>query len=190
MSGAESLKSETPDPSVKSSFRERFMAWWEGYEPPTTRLKAPAPTHEVHYEVEKQQWETTRLRLIQEVWGEGFSSPGGTDHILEMVKLFALDPAMSVIDLGAGLGGATRAMCESFGVWVNGFEADNDLAEAAQALSHKAGLAKRASITVFDSETFTRKAKSADCVFSKEFMYTVEDKKEFLTVYMNSLEKQ
>lgn len=183
MSGAASPKVQTRDPSAKLSFRERFMAWWEGYEPPTPAAppRKATPTHEVRYEVPEQRWETTRLRLVQEVWGEGFSSPGGAEHVVDMVKFFGLDPAMSVLDLGAGLGGATRTMCESFGVWVNGLEADKNLAEAAHALSHKAGLAKRASIAAFNPETFSRKAKSADCVFSKEFMYTVKDKKEFLT---------
>ncbi len=181
MSGAASLKAEPNDPNAKQSFRERLTAWWEGYEPLSApKPKAPGPTHEVRYEAEKQRWETTRLRLVQDVWGEGFSSPGGLEYVMSMVKFFGLDPAMSVIDLGAGLGGATRAMCENFGVWVNGFEADANLAEAANALSLKAGLAKRASVVAFDPGTFTHKAKSADCVFSKEFMYTVEDKKEFL----------
>lgn len=182
MSGAASPKVEMRDPSAKASFRERIMAWWEGYEPPVAPAPGPkAPTHEVRYETEKQTWETTRLSLVQEVWGEGFSSPGGAEHVVDMIKFFGLDPAMSVLDLGAGLGGATRTMCESFGVWVNGFETDKALAEAAHALSHKAGLAKRASIAAFDPETFTQKAKSADCVFSKEFMYTVKEKKELLT---------
>lgn len=182
MSGVASLKTQSDDPGQKISFRERFMAWWEGYEPlaPEPRPKKVRPTHEVRYDAPEQRWETTRLRLVQDVWGEGFSSPGGAEHVADMVKFFGLNPAMSVLDIGAGLGGATRTMCENFGVWVNGFEADKNLAEAANALSHKAGLAKRASITHFDPETFTRKAKSADCVFSKEFLYTVADKPEFL----------
>jgi len=158
------------------------MAWWEGYEPPSaSQPRAPKPTHEVRYEVDQQQWETTRLRLVQDVWGEGFNTPGGAEHVLNMVKFFGLDPAMSVIDIGAGLGGATRTMCESFGVWVNGFEADKGLAEAAMALSVKAGMAKKASVAAFDPETFTLKAKSADCIFSKECLYTVQDKKAFLS---------
>lgn len=181
MSGAASLKALPSEPSAKLSFRERLMAWWEGYEPQSApKPKVHVPTHEVRYEAPQQRWETMRLRLVQDVWGEGFSSPGGVEHVMNMVKFFGLDPAMSVIDLGAGLGGATRAMCESFGVWVNGFEADANLAEAANALSLKAGLAKRASVVAFDPATFTRKAKSADCVFSKEFLYSVKDKKEFL----------
>ncbi len=182
MAGAASAKAQPTDPSAKISFRERFMAWWEGYEPGRARARpeAPKPTHEVRYETEQQRWETTRLRLVQEVWGEGFSSPGGAEYVMNMVKFFGLDPAMSVLDLGAGLGGATRTMCENFGVWVNGFEVDPGLAEAANALSHMAGMGKRASVSTFDPETFTLKAKSADCVFSKEFLFTVKDKKEFL----------
>ncbi|MHA1600000.1 MAG: methyltransferase domain-containing protein [Alphaproteobacteria bacterium] len=183
MSSAASLKAESSDPSAKISFRERFMAWWDGFDSPghsAPRLKVRTPTHEVRYETPEQRWETTRLRLVQDVWGEGFSSPGGAEHVAEMVKFFGLNPAMSVLDLGAGLGGATRTMCENYGVWVNGFEADENLAEAANSLSLKAGLAKRASIVAFDPDTFTGKAKSADCVFSKEFLYTVKDKQEFL----------
>jgi cyclopropane fatty-acyl-phospholipid synthase-like methyltransferase len=182
MSAATSAKPPASDPDTKLSFRERFMAWWEGYEPPSTsQPRAPKPTHEVRYEVDQQEWETTRLRLVQDVWGDGFNTPGGAEHVLNMVKFFGLDPAMSVIDIGAGLGGATRTMCESFGVWVNGFEADKGLAEAAMALSVKAGMAKKASVAAFDPETFTLKAKSADCIFSKECLYTIQDKKAFLS---------
>ncbi|HEY5598091.1 MAG TPA: methyltransferase domain-containing protein [Kiloniellales bacterium] len=181
MSGAASPKVQTREPAAKMSFRERFMAWWDGYELPAVgKPVTPRPTHDVRYEAQQQGWETARLRLVQDVWGEGFSSPGGAEHVLNMVKFFGLDPAMSVVDIGAGLGGATRTMCEGFGVWVNGYEADKDLAEAAMALSVKAGMAKRASIVPFDPDNFTHKQKSADCVFSKEFLYTVKDKKEFL----------
>ncbi len=158
-----------------ASFRERFMAWWEGLEP-TPSAEGPPPPRNPRYEVPQQHWETARLRLIQEVWGEGFSSPGGAELILNMVKLFGLDPAMSVLDLGAGLGGGARTMADGFGVWVNGLEADAQLAEAGMAVSTKAGLAKRAPIQTFDPENLDGKPKSVDCVFSKEFLYRVKDK--------------
>lgn len=185
MSAAVSAKARATDPDTKLSFRERFKAWWEGFEPAPSAVPlklAPKPTHEVRYAADQQRWETARLRLVQEVWGEGFSNPGGAEHVLSMVKFFGLDPAMSVLDIGAGLGGAARTMCESFGVWVNGYEADKGLAEAAMALSVKAGMAKKASIAPFDPEAFTLKVKSADCVFSQEYLYTVKDKKEFLAI--------
>ncbi len=168
----------------KGLLRDRVKAWWEGYElieqGPQRRAMDHGLDHDVRYEQADEFWETARLRLVQEVWGEGFSSPGGTDYILNMIKFFGLDPAHSVLDLGAGLGGASRTVCERFGVWVTGLEADQDLAEAATALSVKAGMGKKAPIQHFDPETFEYKAKSVDCVFSKEFLFSVKHKKEFL----------
>ncbi|MFQ5774267.1 MAG: methyltransferase domain-containing protein [Kiloniellaceae bacterium] len=173
-------------------FRERFLAWWEGYELIGGR-RAPAKAvsgHPVRYEAPRQYWETSRLRLVQEVWGEGFSSPGRNDHILNMITFLGLDPAMSVLDIGAGLGGATRAMCQKFGVWITGLEADETLAEAGMALSTKAGLGKKAPIVAFDPESFEYKPKSIDCVFSKEFLFTVEDKPTFLRTIENLLKSR
>ncbi len=170
------------------SLGERFRAWWDGYEilePSKEAVPAPEsepePKQEVHYEAPKQRWETSRVSLVQDVWGEGFASPGGHDHILTMVKIFGLDPAMTVLDLGAGLGAAARIMCKKFGVWVAGFEADEALAEAAMALSVKAGMGEKAPIKAFDPGKFQHKPKSVDCVFSKEFLFTVADKTKFLT---------
>ncbi len=167
------------------SLRERFQAWWDGeeiLEPLAESALEPEPKHEVHYEAPKQHWETSRVSLVQDVWGEGFASPGGRDHVLTMIKSFALDPAMTVLDLGAGLGGATRTMCSKFGVWVTGFEVDEALAEAGMALSVKAGMGEKAPIKAFDPDKFEHKQKSVDCVFSKEFLFTVGDKTKFLTV--------
>jgi len=179
----------TQDDRGAFSLRERLTAWWEGYdllETPTEPAPAAEPadgpevTHVVHYEPPKQRWETSRVTLVQKVWGEGFATPGGRNHILNMVKIFGLDPAMTVLDLGAHLGGAARIMCGDFGVWVTGFEADEALVEAGMALSIKAGMGEKAPIHAFDPATFEHKQGSVDCVFSKEFLFTVADKKKFL----------
>jgi 2-polyprenyl-3-methyl-5-hydroxy-6-metoxy-1,4-benzoquinol methylase len=173
-----------PKADERLPFWERFLAWWEGYDPGKPKRAPVGPTdasdHGVRYEAARQRWETARLKLVQDLWGEGFSSPGDTEHILNMIKFFGLNPAMSVLDIGAGLGGATRTMTERFGVWVTGLEADSDLAEAGMALSTKAGMAKKAPITHFEPASFTYKPKSIDCVFSKEFLFTVVDKPAFL----------
>jgi cyclopropane fatty-acyl-phospholipid synthase-like methyltransferase len=167
----------------KSVLRDRLKAWWEGYdlvEKPQHRALDLGLDHDVRYEREREYWETSRLELVQRVWGEGFSSPGGADYIMNMVNFFGLDPAHSVLDLGAGLGGAARTMCENLGVWVTGLEPDADLVEAATALSVKAGMGKKVTIEQFDPDTFNMKAKSIDCVFSKEFLFSVKHKREFL----------
>ncbi len=167
------------------SLRDRFKAWWEG----TELLDTPAVS-EAETEVEasptaedegpKKRWEPSRVSLVQKVWGEGFITPGGRNHIKDMITVFGLDPAMGVLDLGAGLGGAGRIMCGEFGVWVTGFEVDADLAEAGLALSVKAGMSEKAPVQVFDPKTFEHKQHSIDCVFSKEFLFSVADKNKLL----------
>ncbi len=166
-------------------FWERFKAWWNGYElsgkgGKLNTANKSAASHDVRYDKASFEWETARLRLVQEVWGEGFATPGGAEHVRTMVKYFALNPAMSVLDLGAGLGGATRTMSTDFGVWVTGIESSKELAEAGMALSVMAGMGKKAAVSHFDPTNLELKAKSIDCVFSKEFLFTIDDKPTFL----------
>ncbi len=190
------------DHKATFSLRERLSAWWEGKDlldmPPgasgggsaggsDTGSGAAEEEGPIRYEAPKQRWETSRLSLVQKVWGEGFTTPGGRKHTLDMVTSFGLDPAMSVLDLGTGLGGAARAMCEKFGVWVTGFEVDPDLVEAGMALSVKAGMSEKAQVLAFDPATFEHKHASVDCVFSKEFLFAVADKKKFLKAVENLL---
>ena len=178
---------QAQDDRDAGSLRERFRAWWDGEEI-LEPLKEPVPAADAGSELEhaeqdaapRQYWESARVSLVQDIWGQGFSSPGGREYILTKVTIFALDPAMTVLDLGAGLGGAARFMCEKFGVWVTGLEADAALAEAAMALSVKAGMSEKVPINVFDPKAFEHKAKSVDCVFSKEFLFTVGNKPKFL----------
>lgn len=168
--------------SEAPTLKERFRAWWEGYDIlPGQRTEAlDAPSHDVRYEAGPPEWQTARIRLAEALWGEGFITPGGPDYVLSMVKFFGLDPSMSVLDLGAGLGGATRVMSEKFGVWARGLEEDPQLAEAGMALSTKAGMAKRAPVERFNPETLGLKPKSIDCLFSKEYLFRVEHKREML----------
>ncbi len=172
---------------AKIPFRLRLKAWWEGYDLELRRKEVDAAAldlqekkHEVHYEAPKFDWETARIALVQEVWGPGFVGPGGEEAILNLVKPLGLSPAMSLLELGARLGGAARIMADHFGVWVTGLEADSRLVDAGTELSTMAGLAKKASIKSFDPEHFEAQPKSFDCIFSRDFFFTVEDKDRLL----------
>ncbi|WP_282611146.1 cyclopropane-fatty-acyl-phospholipid synthase family protein [Pelagibius sp. Alg239-R121] len=131
--------------------------------------------------------ESARVFFIQELWGEGFSSPGDWDYLLEMLAPLKLSPSMNVVEVGAGLGGASRLMAEHFGVRVTAFESDQALAEAGMQLCSATGLAKRARITVFDPDDFRSEEQSFDCAYSKEFLYAVRSKNELLRRLGNSL---
>jgi cyclopropane fatty-acyl-phospholipid synthase-like methyltransferase len=173
-------------PSVKPSLKTRFKAWWNGYdladmttEPaPEPALGPVAPAEPPAEEI--PPLEHPHIKVAQQVWGEGFIRPGGAAAILTLVKPFALNPSMTVMDFGAGLGGGTRAVSEEFGVWVNGFEIDPILAAGGQELSVKKG-AKKAEVKPCTMQDFQPKAASFDCIYSAEALYEVQEKEKLLT---------
>lgn len=184
MSAAAKSTSAAAAPAVSIPLRLRLKAWWYGYELELRRkaraIETELPKHGVRYSRPAERWESSRLKLVQAVWGEGFSSPGGSEYLLELVKPFGLDETMSLLDLGAGLGGPDRLMAQNFGVWVTGLEQDHNLAAAGMGLSTKAGLGKKAPIQPYDPEAIESKPKSYDCVFSKEAFFTIKAKERLI----------
>lgn len=192
-----------PDSAAPSnSIRERLHAWWHG-----EALRAPmfsaadhAPADDLDHPDGAEDvpasttlrtdrlraWSPNRIDVCAKLWGQGFISPGGAEYILQLAKPLALNPSMSVADLGAGLGGAGRTIAEEFGAWVTGYESAAALVERGSQLSEMAGFAKKASIRHFDPEVSVLNRRY-DCFFSKESIYTVSDKKRLFKNIMESL---
>lgn len=178
-------------PSTKPSFKTRFKAWWEGYDLDAPAAEAPAPEPVLAPVVEAPPapippLEQPYIKIAQYIWGESLTGPGGPKAILTLVKPFALDPSMTVMDFGAGLGGGTRAVSDEFGVWVNGFETDPIMAEGGQELSVKKGV-KKAEIKPCVAKDFQPKAASFDCIYSSEALYAVPDREKLLASFERAL---
>lgn len=169
-------------------FKLRLKAWWEGCDVIVHRRKpdpAAIETPErkvIGYRDPERPWETPRVKLAQMLWGEGFSHPGGAEEAIKLVKPFALDPAMTVLDLSGGLGGGPRAVANEFGVWVTGLEQDPEYAEAGMQLSTLAGMSKKADIALLIPSQLELRPGSVDCIVSRELLHAVEDKARFLRV--------
>ena len=97
-----------------------------------------------------ERWSELRLKVMAAIWGEGFLGPGGAEEVLLLSKPLGLNETHSVLNLGAGLGGATRALAAASGAWVTGYEADSDLALAAQEISVRQKVEKKAEIRQLD----------------------------------------
>jgi SAM-dependent methyltransferase len=177
--------------SPKPSFKVRFKAWWEGYEL-STEPAAPAPAAAAPAAPPAAPLpllDRPETKVQQQIWGEGFTQPGGAGFILTMVKPFALNPSMTVMDFGAGLGGGTRAVSDEFKIWVTGFEADPVLAEAAQELSTRKG-AKKAEIKAYRAAEFQPKPGSYDCIFSHASLHRLEEKSKLLGLFERALKSR
>lgn len=182
MAAAREATASSGKDRARIPFRLRLKAWWEGYElevhdkSRARRRKTAGAEDTVEAAISFERWDDAHRELLQAVWGEGFVLPGGTEQTLQLVKPFGLNPAMSLLHLGAGLGGPSRLIAKQFGVWVTGMERESALANAGMALSTKAGMEKKAPILPYDPEHFEGKAKSFDCVFAQEAFCAIEDK--------------
>ena len=168
----------------KIPFWVRLKAWWEGYD------LAIRPKQKIAVEMgdlaqdavppDDADPRSARLEIMQQIWGKGMSGPGDEEYILRLVKPLGLNPAHTVIDVGAGLGGGTRLIAEKFDIWITGLESDHEIADEGMALSTMAGLAKRAPIHYFDMDRYEFRENSTDCVISKEALFAVKDKERLL----------
>lgn len=181
------------------TLKERLKAWWEGYDV-AALAKARAEMAEEEAESNAtshgavglgtgldeggpvddesgKNWPSKRIEIVEQIWGRGFVTPGGQDHIPKLVKPFGLNPAMTVLDLGAGLGGAMRSMVKEFGVWTVGYESDPELVKGANDRSKIVDMDRQAEIKTWDPEN-PHFDKRYDCLFSKEAMFTVYNKQD------------
>ncbi len=173
-------------------FLLRLMSWWQGMELRERVEAPPSPDRELGDEIDqepaeqetarrlKQPWQPERIAVAQEIWGEGFVTPGGIGYVTYMVKPFGLNNESVVLDIGAALGGPARLMAKAFSSWVTGLESDQGLAQEGMELSRKAGLAKKAPIQSVDIENIEIKQGKYHCIFSKESLYRIGNKEELL----------
>jgi cyclopropane fatty-acyl-phospholipid synthase-like methyltransferase len=175
---------------VKIPFRVRLSAWWEGYDPAdiypgdpvqlefdTGRRHAGRPAAAKGQPTTKVPlWTAERIQVAERLWGPGLHTPGGEEHVQTLVKPFGLNPTMTVLELGAGLGGCSRTMAKTFGCWVTGLEQWPILAATGMERSRIAGLEKKAPIEPYDPQTVELKPRGYNCVFAKETFFTIADK--------------
>ncbi len=174
----------------ESQLKAKLVAWWEGYGLPGSSRKkgeheenggkphqesaANKPAKAGLNRHGKPLWSASRIEVAEKIWGPGYVLPGGDELITTLMKPLGLNPAMTVLELGAGLGGAARCMATT-GCWVTGLESSPFLAEQGMARSTKAGKAKQAPIEVFDPENL-KYGKRVDVVFAKDAFFTIKDK--------------
>lgn len=178
--------------------RLRLKAWWNGEE---IRVKgeggsgagaaAGAATGSRRKAAELVEpfvrWNEAHLEVAQAIWGSGMIGPTDPEEVKELVKPLGLNPAMSLLHVGAGLGGPGRVMTEAFGVWVTGLESERDLVKAGMALAEEAGVGKKAPVVIFDPESFEPKAASYDCIVSFGYLFTVKNRMRLIDVLEQAL---
>ena len=122
------------------------------------------------------------LTIRQWLYGPGYIVPGDATYVLELVKPFHLCPAMTMLDMAAGLGGPARSIAEAFNTYVTGYERDPELARQATEETAARGFSRHVQISVYDPESFELRTGFYDHALSRGATYAVVQKERFLRV--------
>ncbi|HEY4343802.1 MAG TPA: methyltransferase domain-containing protein [Parvibaculum sp.] len=200
-------------------FKKRLRAWWEGVDikaldnmdkaraaktanaAPATPVapagkKAPAAIAAPAKGKAATEANTdappvmTRVEMLQKLWGDGFSLPGGEEFTMKLLQDVELPDGQPCLDIVAGLGGGVRAIAAQRNVVVEGIEIDAALAEAGRALSEGGGMAATAPILCADPLTHKFEAKRYSAIFARETLFTIDDRKKLLAHLAASLRPQ
>lgn len=98
------------------------------------------------------RWSGPRLALLERLWDEGYTSPGGPAEMLRLAAPLGLSASSSLLLIGAEAGGPAFTLANALGAWVAAHEAEAELREPATQRLRRAGtaLAKRATISAWD----------------------------------------
>ncbi len=96
------------------------------------------------------RWPEGRLAAVEALWGKGFTSPVGGEHVLSLVSTLALNKGDKLLLLGGGLGGPASSIAETSGAVIISFESNSALAAAARARLDTQACASRVSVESWD----------------------------------------
>lgn len=156
----------------------RLRMWWFGFDPMAVPVEDVEPIVEDVVDVAEEP--VDRIALSQKIWGPGFLVPGGIDYVMTMVKPFGVNPAMSLLDLTAGLGGPSRHVSQFFDVYITAMERAPEIAKRGHPMSIDAGLGKKVPISAYDPETVELKAHAFDCAYAEYLTVSIVAKERLL----------
>jgi cyclopropane fatty-acyl-phospholipid synthase-like methyltransferase len=202
------LRKGNSDGSVKDAvpIKERFRAWWNGYElpknpssqgdpPPVMESEEPAADETLAEEPESApaaqnqngEWSEARRDLAEAVWSPGFVTPGGSKYVEKLVSGCSLTAAETMLEIGIGMGGATRTIIGKFGNYVTAYERDKDLAEAAREHAVTYDFDDKLEVINAPVEDLDLKLGYFRAALLRDVVFTIEDKKALLTQVSQSL---
>jgi cyclopropane fatty-acyl-phospholipid synthase-like methyltransferase len=127
-------------------------------------------------------WQDPRVLVAEAIWGYALMLPGGTETPLAWIKPLGLNSKMTLLHLGAGLGGVTRAITKELGVWVTGADDRPDLVEGAMELSTMAGLGKKAPVKRVDpSHPDLASLGHFNAVFCQEWLWRMSQRRPLMS---------
>ena len=114
--------------------------------------------------------------FLQELWGDGFLSPGGAEEVARTIGGVDLAGKV-VVDIGCGSGGVTVVLVRDHGAGrVIGIDVEAPVCDQARARVERQGLTDRIEIRQVEPGPLPFADTSIDIVFSKDSIVHIADK--------------
>jgi len=126
--------------------------------------------------VDEDLYHDAYMAFLEEIWGEGYLSPGGPQEVARIVEGLDLKGAR-VLDVGCGSGAIALSLALDHGAaHVTGLDVEAPACQAARRRAHDAGAADRITIRQVEPGPFDFADHSFDVVFSKDSIIHIPDK--------------
>jgi cyclopropane fatty-acyl-phospholipid synthase-like methyltransferase len=130
-----------------------------------------APDNENH----ENEYPDSTVAMLELIWGEGFMSPGGEAHVMQMAEGIEL-AGRRVLDIGSGLGGPACILAQKCGAHVVGIDLEPPLVERAVRRAATLGVSDRVDFSVVAAGDLPFGAESFDLVMSSGGVTQTADK--------------
>jgi phosphoethanolamine N-methyltransferase len=129
-------------------------------------------------EAHEDEYSPEILEVLEFLWGKGFLSPGGEEHLAAIVGELDLRDR-SVLDIGCALAGFDLLLAKKYGARVVGLDVEAALIERGRKSVLAAGLEDQIELKLYEPGKLPFEDGSFDVVFGKDSWIHIEDKRAF-----------
>jgi ubiquinone/menaquinone biosynthesis C-methylase UbiE len=127
--------------------------------------------------------------VVQDIWTRGFIVPGGEQYAADLMAGCGLNAAETMLEIGVGFGGSTRAVIQRFGNYVTCHERDPALVNEARRQSVEFDVADKLEIIKSNVEKAKFKNGYFRAALLRDTLYTIEGKAMLLERVRNALKR-
>ena len=121
-------------------------------------------------------YDEQHIGFLEEIWGEGFLSPGGKGEVSRVLQGIDVS-GKHVLDIGCGSGACAVLLARDYGAaQVTGTDVEDPVCTAARARMKQEGVEDRVTVVKVQPGPFPFDDASFDVVFSKDSIIHIPDK--------------
>ena len=121
-------------------------------------------------------YDQQHIDFLEEIWGDGFLSPGGSDEVARVLNGVQIE-GKNILDIGCGTGACAALLATEYGAaHVTAIDVEDPVCEAAMKRFDNKGLSHKVSVIKVQPGPFPFDKESFDVVFSKDSIIHVPDK--------------